>query len=155
MVSVKGLARTSQTPGKTQTINFFQVDQSFYLADLPGYGFAKAPMTVRRQWQQLIESYLAGRPVLRTVVLIVDARHEPMAADAQLKAWLDHYGVPYIMVATKADKLPYSRQLQAEKALRAGFGVDRVVLYSALNGTGRDALWQIIRSRLHASQSAS
>ena len=153
LVSVKGLARTSQTPGKTQTINFFRANESFYLVDLPGYGYAKVPQTVRKQWQQLIESYLINRSTLRLVILIVDVRHEPSEADIQMKGWLEHYGIPYRIVATKADKLSNNQRRQAEKVLRTGLANDQVILYSAVTGLGKADVWQAIQARLRAPAS--
>ncbi|MBI1745564.1 MAG: YihA family ribosome biogenesis GTP-binding protein [Acidobacteria bacterium] len=154
LVSVKGLARTSQIPGKTQTINFFKAKESFYLVDLPGYGYANVPRRIRDQWQDLIESYLIGRDQLRLVVLIVDVRHSASAGDLQMKSWLQHNSVPFVIVATKADKLSNNQRKQAEKTLKLGFSADQIMMYSANTGIGREALWKTINLRLRSPMPA-
>lgn len=155
LVSVKGLARTSQTPGKTQTINFFRANESFYLVDLPGYGFARVPQGIRAQWKKLIESYLIGRSTLRLVVLIVDIRHEASKGDLQMKDWLEHYTIPYTIVATKADKLSNNQRKQAEKLLRSGLASENIILYSAVTELGKDPLWRTIQARLTQAKPTS
>ena len=105
LLNRKKLVKTSSTPGKTQLINFFKINDAFHFVDLPGYGFAKVPENVRQQWQRLIEAYLQERECLRNVVLIVDSRHGPTAQDRQLKEWLDYYERPVLIVASKIDKL--------------------------------------------------
>ena len=112
LLNRKNLVKTSSTPGKTQLINFFRINQSFHCVDLPGYGFAKVPEPIRRSWRALIEAYLAGREPLRGVVLIIDIRHGPNAQDRQLLGWLVHHQLPVLVVASKADKLSRGRQVQ-------------------------------------------
>ncbi|MFZ4792750.1 MAG: ribosome biogenesis GTP-binding protein YihA/YsxC [Blastocatellia bacterium] len=148
LLGVKGLARTSSTPGRTQTINFFLIDQSFYFVDLPGYGYAKTSKENRRQWGQLIESYLAERPQLVLSILLVDARHEPTPLDLQMKSWLQHFGLPLLVVSTKVDKLSANERQRSLKQACKVLEVDRVVPYSSATHEGASQVWEIIRSRM-------
>ena len=116
----KKLVKTSATPGKTQEINFFEINRRWMFTDLPGYGFARAPANVRRKWQGMIEQYLTGREPLRLVVLLVDIRRDPTELDLQMQEWLEHWGIPYLLVATKADKL--KRGAAQNALLNAGTG---------------------------------
>jgi GTP-binding protein len=144
----QGLARVSSTPGATRLLNFFRVGHELYFADLPGYGFARVPEAMRLGWERLVSSYLVGRAPLRLCVFLLDARHEPMEGDRTLGAFLDHHGLPYLLAATKADKLGRGEAKRREQELRRGFGqraVD-VVLASAETGEGVPALWRSIRS---------
>jgi GTP-binding protein len=142
----KKLVRTSRTPGRTQTINFFGINQTFCFVDLPGYGFARVPEAIRAGWRPMVETYLTTRRQLRGVVQILDLRHPPTADDIQLWNWLRDRGLPAIAVLTKADKLNRSqwplhlRQI----VLVLGLPVEDGVLFSALTREGRDALWQKI-----------
>jgi GTP-binding protein len=142
------LARTSQTPGKTQTINFYCVNELFYFVDLPGYGFAKVAKYVQAGWQKLIEAYLSGRDPLRFVVLIVDARHAPMETDVQMKSWLEHYSIPHVVVATKADKLSHSQIKQSQAVMLSKFETGSLIIYSAVTGMGKRELWKEIETKL-------
>ena len=147
LVGRRQVARVSSTPGRTQSINFFQVNRDWVFVDLPGYGFAKVPKQVRASWQHLVESYLVGRVALQSVVLIIDIRRDPMPADVQLKAFLDAHRIPYMVVATKADKL--SRQQldrQISKFIRAtGVPVGAIFPFSAVSHLGRQTVWEAIR----------
>ena len=105
LLNRKKLVKTSATPGKTQLINFFKVNDKFYFVDLPGYGYAKVPESVRRKWQNLVEAYLSERKTLRNVVLIIDSRHNPTSQDRQLLEWLKYFQRPSLIVASKIDKL--------------------------------------------------
>ena len=105
LLNRKKLVKTSATPGKTQLINFFKVNEKFYFVDLPGYGYAKVPESVRRKWQNLVEAYLCERKTLRNVVLIVDSRHNPTIQDRQLLEWLKYFQRPSLIVASKIDKI--------------------------------------------------
>jgi GTP-binding protein len=142
----KKLVRTSRTPGRTQTINFFGINQTYCFVDLPGYGFARVPEAIRAGWRPMVETYLTTRRPLRGVVQILDLRHPPTADDIQLWNWLRDRGLPAIAVLTKADKLNRSqwplhlRQI----VLVLGLPVEDGVLFSALTREGRDALWQKI-----------
>ena len=108
LLGVKGLARTSSTPGRTQALNFFLINERFYFVDLPGYGFARVPRDVRESWGQLVADYLAKRDSLVLSIHIVDSRHEPTTLDLQLREWLLANGKPFLTVATKSDKLSHN-----------------------------------------------
>ncbi len=151
LVAIKRLAFVSRTPGRTQLINFFQVDGRFYLVDLPGYGFARVPVAVRRNWESLISSYLFDRSELRLALLIVDARREPMPNDLAVCNLLVRSGVPYAVVATKSDKLSRARMAQQGAKLRETFAAqERVpfITFSAVIGEGRKELWNAIEKHL-------
>lgn len=127
-------------------MNFFRVGNEMYLTDLPGYGFARVSESVRRGWEGLVTSYLVERESLALCVFIVDARHEPMDGDERLRAWLDHEGLPYLVVATKADKIGRGDETRRVAALRGWAGHARdVVAVSAKDDRGIEALWRGIR----------
>jgi GTP-binding protein len=145
LVHRKGLAKTSATPGKTQTINFFLVNQRFVLVDLPGYGYAKVPPAVQARWRPMVETYLQQRDMLRAVIHIVDLRHPPTAQDVQLRAWLHAHRVPVVTVATKADKITPSQRAGQVRAVRQGLALpeeDALFLFSAQSREGRLRLLQ-------------
>lgn len=151
LVQRKKLVRTSRTPGRTQTLNFFLLNQACYLVDLPGYGFAKVPEAVRAQWRPMVENYLTGRPSLRGVVQIMDARRPPTVDDLQLWNWLRVQRIAAIAVLTKADKLPHGKSRPALRAAAASLDVpaEEPVLFSALTGQGRSQLIEAITERFH------
>jgi GTP-binding protein len=127
-------------------VNFFRVGNEMYLTDLPGYGFARVSESVRRGWERLVTSYLLERDPLALCVFIVDARHEPMEGDERLRDWLAHEGLPYLVVATKADKIGRGEEKRRVAALRGWAAEARdVVAVSAREGRGIDALWRGIR----------
>lgn len=141
------LARVSKTPGRTQQINFFVVDESLVFADLPGYGFARVPLPVKEQWKHLVESYLASRPTLRAVIILVDIRRGLQADDALLLDLLASRRIPAIVVATKVDKLNRSERQRQQHALvdQAGrAGVGEIVITSAHTGEGVDVVGRFI-----------
>jgi GTP-binding protein len=148
----KNLAYTSKTPGKTQQLNFFLVDERFYAVDLPGYGYAKAPKSARDEWAQLQERYLAKRPSLRGVVHLIDARHPPQDSDLSLLRQLADMDRPSVLALTKADKLSGNGRVQAEHRVAdvlEDLGIDRpVLLTSAESNRGIGALRGWIQSRL-------
>ncbi len=147
LVKKKGLARTSNTPGRTQEINFFSVNGRFGFIDLPGYGYAKVPEAIRRNWGPMIETYLRGRQTLRLVVLILDIRRDPSGEDRQLLEWLRHYGLPVLVVLTKADKVSRSQRAERQRLIGADLGLPTGVstlLFSAQTGEGKDLLWREI-----------
>ncbi|HEX7057222.1 MAG TPA: ribosome biogenesis GTP-binding protein YihA/YsxC [Bacilli bacterium] len=151
MINRKNLARTSSQPGKTQTLNYYLVNNSFYFVDFPGYGFAKVSKSLRQKWGQLIESYLLNRSELKLVLQIVDLRHPPTADDRMMYEWLKHYQIPMCVVATKADKIPKTRLPGHLRLIRQTFGMsdhDRLVMFSAETGAGKDELWSLIASFL-------
>jgi len=144
----KALARQSQEPGKTRELNYYLINKQFYFVDLPGYGYARVPEQVRSSWGKLIEQYLKTRDQLCLVVQLVDARHEPTELDKMMVGWLEYYEIPFLVVLTKADKLPVSkmpRYLADARAVFAGFSQCQDVLpFSAVNGTGKTDLVRII-----------
>jgi len=148
LLNRKGLARTSNTPGRTQEINFFSVNNSLYFIDLPGYGYAKVPEKIRKNWAPMIETYLGGRRTLRLVVLILDVRRDPSEEDRQLIGWLQHYRHPFLIVLTKSDKLSRNelgrRRIIFDGDLCLSSAVP-MIAFSAKTGEGRDLLWREIR----------
>lgn len=141
------LARTSNTPGRTQTINFYGVDERLCLVDLPGYGYAKVPQTVKRQWGPMIERYLTGRDNLVGVLQIIDIRHPPTADDEAMAEWLRQSGVPAVAVATKADKI--SRGRRPQHVQRAAQHLQfPVTAFSAVKGDGREDVISVLRTML-------
>ena len=147
LAGAKGLARVSSTPGRTQMVNFFRAGQELYLADLPGYGYARVPEAVRQGWERLVVSYLDNRDPLALCVFLVDARHEPMEGDEMLRAYLEDRRLPYVVAANKADKLGHSEQAQRLAGLRRWTGPRGrdVLAVSGRDGTGIDTLWAAIR----------
>jgi GTP-binding protein len=146
-----GLARTSSTPGRTQLINFFQVNNGFYFVDLPGYGYARVPIRVKHTWGPMVESYLANRGNLVLVVVITDSRHEATRLDLQMTEWLQSRGKPFIIVATKSDKVSGNRLRANLARLSAAFDGNKVIPYSSLGRLGVDRVWTEITSRLSAT----
>src|SRR5579863_9403904 len=144
----KGLAFTSSTPGRTQTINFYRIDSAFYFVDLPGYGYARVPPQFVLEWKKLIEHYLDHRETLKLSCLILDTRRGWMDKDLDLKRWLDYHGRPYLVIATKTDKLNQSEQEHGLRAIRQE-GVEPLP-FSALNGRGVREIWQAISTTLQA-----
>ena len=136
------LARTSSEPGKTRLINFFQVNEQFWLVDLPGYGFAKAPKAERDKWGAMIEGYLEGSKHLKRVLHLVDIRHEPTAEDREMNAFLRASGLPFSVVATKADKISRGARMKHIAAICRALQVQpwEVIPFSSEDGTGRDAV---------------
>jgi GTP-binding protein len=148
LAGVRGLARVSSTPGRTRTLNFFRVGNEMVLADLPGYGFARVPEAMRRSWEGLVTSYLVGRAPLALCVFLVDARHPDLEADGVLRDYLDHHALPYLLAATKADKLGRGALARRRQELLRGLGrrALEVVPVSATRGTGVPELWKAIRA---------
>lgn len=141
----KQLARISSTPGKTQSINFFLANDSWYLVDLPGYGYARVSKERRADWGKLIEGYLRERPQLRGLIQLVDIRHPPMESDIIMQEWVRAYDIPCYVVATKADKISRGKRAQHLKVIKTGLGLHNdPVPFSALTGEGLDKVNQII-----------
>ena len=140
----RALARTSNTPGRTQSINFFLINDKFYFVDLPGYGFAKVSKAMRSDWGHLAEEYLSERQQLHLSIQLIDARHPPTKLDMQLNEWLLFHKKPHLIAITKADKL--SRQMLQRSTVAAGkiMGGSKIIAYSSLTGLGRDGLWSEI-----------
>jgi len=150
MINRKSLARTSQTPGKTRTINFYNVESLLYFVDLPGYGYAKAPRSETQKWGQMIEKYLLNRQSLCAIILLIDIRHNPSENDIQMYNWLKHYGYDIIIAATKHDKLKRSQVKAAVTAVSKGLGLssdDVLIPFSSETKEGRDALWSVIKQK--------
>ena len=151
MISRKALARTSQKPGKTRTINFYNIEQQLYFVDLPGYGYAKISKSESEKWGKMIESYLLNRQPLKLIVMLVDIRHEPMKNDVLMCNWLRHYGHKIIIVATKADKLKRSQLPKHISMLRKGFQLEKddiLIPFSSETKAGKDELWAVIEDRI-------
>lgn len=142
------IAYVSGTPGKTQLIHFFKINQAFYLVDLPGYGYANAPKETRALWGPMIESYLLKRDALRALIFLVDIRHPAMALDLRMKEWIDHYQVTPLFVATKGDKIVRGRRKALEETIKKNFGVSRLIVTSAEKKEGKEAVWKGIEEIL-------
>jgi GTP-binding protein len=152
LLGVKGLARTSSTPGRTQTLNFFDINGEMVFVDLPGYGYAKVSKADRHSWGKLIEKYLAQRASLVLCILIVDARHEPSPLDLQMKSWLEHFGLSFLVVTTKVDKLSAQEQRASLQRARKVLATERIIPYSAVTRAGAKQLWDEIRASLTLRQ---
>jgi GTP-binding protein len=148
LLNVHGLARTSSTPGRTQSLNFFLVDNRFRFVDLPGYGYARVPWIIKSTWGEMATSYLAKRASLVLSIQIVDSRHEPTKLDLQLHEWLECQAQPRLIVATKSDKLSNNELRKSMERAQQAFKKDRVVPYSARTGRGRDEVWRQIEAAL-------
>ena len=149
LLNRKALARTSAQPGKTQTINFYNVNDALYLVDLPGYGYAKVAQSEKEKWGKLIERYLHGSAVLKAVFLLVDIRHEPGANDRIMYDWICANGFEPIIIATKLDKIKRSQVQKHIKAIRQGLNVrpgTQILPFSASTKQGREEIWQVIES---------
>lgn len=148
LVHRTNLARTSSQPGRTQTINFYKMDQQFYMVDLPGYGFAKVPQKVKEQWGEMIETYLNHREHLAAIIMLIDARHTPTEDDLMMYDWLLHRDLPTLVAATKADKLSRGARQAQKKVIMETLGLpdeQSLVWFSSENGEGKDAVWGFIR----------
>ena len=147
LMNRKSLARTSSQPGKTQTINFYNINHAMYLVDLPGYGYAKVSESERAKWGKMIENYLHTSKQLKAVFLLVDIRHTPGANDKTMYDWIVYQGYRPIIIATKLDKLRRSQVQKALKEVRTGLGLkpdDIVIPFSAQTKQGRDEIWALM-----------
>jgi GTP-binding protein len=152
LLGVRGLARTSSTPGRTQLINFFLINEAFYFVDLPGYGYARVPTEVKRQWGPMVEKYLATRPNLVLSIAITDSRHEPTPLDLMMREWLEKRGKPFIIVATKADKLSGNKLRASLNRASAVLGTGDIIPYSAITRAGAERVWREITRALTGRQ---
>lgn len=146
LMNRKSFARTSATPGKTQTINFYNINQELYLVDLPGYGYAKVSEQEKKKWGQMIERYLHQSKQLRAVFLLIDIRHAPSANDKMMYDWILSQGYHPIIIATKLDKLKRSQVQKQIKVVRQGLGLSKdsiLIPFSAVTKQGRDAIWDL------------
>ena len=147
LLNRKSLARTSSQPGKTQTINFYKVNQEVYLVDLPGYGYAKANQETKAKWGRMIENYLHGSKQLKAVFLLIDIRHEPSANDRDMYGWIVHQGYEPVIIATKLDKIKRSQVQKQMKTLREGLKLipgTKIIPFSAQTKQGREEIWDLI-----------
>jgi len=147
IVRRKKVARTSSRPGRTQAINFFSVDNRLYLVDLPGYGYARVPLKVKKSWGDMVETYLRKRFNIKAVVVILDIRRDPNSGDMNLLNWLKQYGINSILVLTKADKLSRSQSISRVKLIGsqlAEISADRPTTFSSKTGEGRGEIWEKI-----------
>ncbi len=149
LVNRKALARTSATPGKTQTINFYNINDEMYLVDLPGYGYAKVSESEKEKWGKLIERYLHTSEQLKAVFLLIDIRHDPSANDRMMYEWIVEMGYKPIIIATKLDKLKRSQVQKNVKAIKEGLGVlpgTIIIPFSSETKQGRDEIWDLVEN---------
>ena len=154
LMNRKSLARISATPGKTQTINFYNINREIYLVDLPGYGYAKVSEKEKEAWGKMIERYLHKSTMLKAVFLLIDIRHDPSKNDKMMYDWILHQGYEPVIIATKLDKLKKSQVAKQLKAIRTGLGLvsgTTVIPFSAKTKQGRDEIWEYAESRLFES----
>ncbi len=147
----KGLARTSNTPGRTQSINYFLINDEFYFVDLPGYGYAKVSKAMRQEWGKLARDYLTDRAELALHVQLVDSRHPPSELDMQLHEWLTAFGKHSLIVATKIDKLSKNELFKSLRQLQTEFDERPVFGFSSVSGAGREEIWNQIEAALKKS----
>ncbi|HEX2270629.1 MAG TPA: ribosome biogenesis GTP-binding protein YihA/YsxC [Pyrinomonadaceae bacterium] len=152
LLSVRGLARTSSTPGRTQSLNFFSVNDQFKFVDFPGFGYARVPKHIKSSWGEMATAYLAKRRQLVLSIHIVDSRHEPTKQDLQLHEWLEQSDKPRLIVATKSDKLSHNELRKNLQHIARVLDNDSIVAYSAKSGRGRDELWRAIRNAIEKSE---
>ena len=157
LMNRKALARTSSQPGKTQTINFYNINEEMYLVDLPGYGYAKVSEQEKAQWGKLIERYLHGSKQLRAVFLLIDIRHKPSGNDKMMYEWIVSQGFHPVIIATKLDKLKRSQVPKHLKEIRTELQMDKetpIFPFSALSKQGRDEIWNFIESMVLEQEEA-
>ncbi|MCI5741495.1 MAG: ribosome biogenesis GTP-binding protein YihA/YsxC [Lachnospiraceae bacterium] len=155
LMNRKSLARTSAQPGKTQTINFYNINDAMYLVDLPGYGYAKVSETEKQKWGQMIENYLHTSKQLKAVFLLIDIRHAPSANDKTMYEWILYQGYEPIIIATKLDKLKRSQVQKQVKILREGLGLKKesiLIPFSAETKQGREEIWQIMDKLIESEE---
>ena len=147
LMNRKAYARTSSQPGKTQTINFYNINKALYYVDLPGYGYAKVSLEAKAKWGKMIERYLQKSAMLKMVFLLVDIRHEPSANDKMMYDWVVSNGYHPVIIATKLDKLKRSQVPKAVKVIRMGLGMEKediLIPFSAETKQGREEIWEPI-----------
>ncbi len=151
LVGRKNLAKTSNTPGRTQLINFFAINEKFSFVDLPGYGFAKVPQSVKKDWGDMMEAYLKERQSLCLVIFILDIRRDPSADDLSLRDWLKDYRIPYLYVLTKSDKLSNNQAIARRRAIEKTLQVSsekKPILFSAKTQKGKADIWEFLKNHL-------
>lgn len=147
LMNRKSLARTSSQPGKTQTINFYNINENLYFVDLPGYGYAKVSESIKEKWGKMIENYLHTSKQLRTVFLLIDIRHDPSANDKNMYEWIKYQGYEPVIIATKLDKIKRSQRAKHIKMIKEGLGMPKegiVIPFSAVTKDGREEIWDYI-----------
>ncbi|MFV0390095.1 MAG: ribosome biogenesis GTP-binding protein YihA/YsxC [Pyrinomonadaceae bacterium] len=144
----KNLARTSNTPGRTQSINYFEINKKFYFVDLPGYGFAKVSKKMRQEWGNMAEEYLGENPQLKLSIQLVDSRHDPTNLDKELFEWLTYYSKRHLVIATKADKLSNNKLFKSLATINKIMPNTDVIAFSAVTGKGKDSIWEYIEKVL-------
>ena len=155
LMNRKAYARTSSQPGKTQTINFYNINDALYYVDLPGYGYAKVAQEVKAKWGKMIENYLHQSPMLKRVFLLIDIRHEPSVNDKTMYDWIVYNGYQPVIIATKLDKINRSQVQKHMKMVRQGLGIGQdvtVIPFSAETKQGRDEIWDFIEQVLLPEQ---
>lgn len=151
LIQRKNLARTSSKPGKTQTLNFYLIEDTLHFVDVPGYGYAKVSKSERAKWGQMIETYLTQREQLRAVVSLVDLRHAPSQEDIQMYQFLKYYDLPVIVVATKADKIPRGKWNKHESVIKKALDFnksDTFIIFSSVTKEGKEEAWQAIEQAI-------
>ncbi|TWT26294.1 ribosome biogenesis GTP-binding protein YihA/YsxC [Planomicrobium sp. CPCC 101110] len=151
MIGRKSMARISSKPGKTQTLNFYKIEEKLFYVDVPGYGYAKVSKSEREAWGKMIERYITGREQLKAVIQIVDLRHPPSRDDINMYDFMKHYGIPCIIIATKADKIPKGKWDKHKKIVRETLDMEKtdpLIVFSSETGLGKDAAWQEIEKRM-------
>ena len=151
LINRKGLARTSGKPGKTQTLNFYLIEETLHFVDVPGYGYAKVSKTERAKWGKMIETYITEREQLQAVVSLVDMRHDPTADDIQMYEFLKYYNIPVIVVATKCDKIKKNQWNKHESAIKKKLNFDPsddFIVFSSETKEGKEKAWEAIEKYL-------
>ena len=151
MINRKALARTSSKPGKTQTLNYYLINQAFYFVDVPGYGYAKVSKKEREKWGTMLETYFTQRETLQHVFLVVDFRHPPTADDIQMKEFIEYYQIPYTVLATKVDKIPKGKWNQHLSQTKKALNIvddESIILFSSETGEGKEKAWGVIKQYL-------
>lgn len=155
MINRKALARISSKPGKTQTLNFYLLNESLYFVDVPGYGYAKVSKSERAAWGKMIETYMTDREPLKAVVLIVDLRHPPTKDDIMMYDFLKHFDIPCLIVATKADKIPKGKWQKHMSITRRALQIedgDTLIIFSSETGLGKDEAWKFLMEKMNEEE---
>lgn len=151
MIGRKALARISSKPGKTQTLNFYKIEEQLFFVDVPGYGYAKVSKTEREAWGKMIERYFTGRQELKAVIQIIDLRHPPTADDRMMYDFLKHYNIPCIIIATKADKIPKGKWDKHKKIVKETLEMEKsdpLIVFSSETGLGFEEAWKTIENKM-------
>jgi GTP-binding protein len=148
------LVKTSTTPGRTQLLNFFRINDEIFFVDIPGYGYARAPVSVRKEWGSMIETYLSTRSNLKGVVLLMDIRRIPGPEDISVTDWLNYHNIPFIRVLTKADKLSRAQQIKQREIIAEAVSVEKndLILFSAKTKTGKKEVWDAIEKLVRGAR---